>query len=71
MLSMIQNKILQKMVKRIIKELNQVDYFTLKHELMKMKWEALRANDDNTYNIITEYEELVIILEKMFKVEEV
>lgn len=71
MLSMIQNKILQKMVKRIIKELNQVDYFTLKHELMKMKWEALRANDDNTYNIITEYEELVIVLEKMFKVEEV
>lgn len=71
MLSMIQNKILQKMIKRIIKELNQVDYFTLKHELMKMKWEALRANDDNTYNIITEYEELVTVLEKMFKIEEV
>ena len=71
MLSMIQNKMLQKIVKKIIKELNQVDYFTLKHELMKMKWEALRANDDNTYNIITEYEELVTVLEKMFKTEEV
>lgn len=60
---------LNKAIDKIAKELAQCDFNILRHELMKMKWQALRDKDDDTYNMIDDYTELVNVLEKIFNKE--
>ena len=44
---------------KIEKELRKCDFTVLRHQIMKQKWDALRGEDDFTYDLLTDYEELV------------
>lgn len=66
MFEKLKERALNKAIDRIAKELAQCDFNILRHELMKSKWQALRDNDDDTYNAIDKYTELVDVLEEIF-----
>ena len=66
MLDFIKNKILEIELDKIEKILRNADYTKIKHGLMKMKWEALRLEDNNTYKALEDYEKIVNVLEEVF-----
>ena len=70
MFEKLKERALNKAIDRIAKELSQCDFNILRHELMKSKWQALRDNDDDTYDAIDKYTELVDVLEKIFQKKE-
>ena len=43
-----------------------IDYVELKHTLMKMKWVALKTQDNEAYNAVEDYEKIANVLEKVF-----
>ena len=66
MLDFIKNKILEIELNKIEKMLRNADYIKIKYELMKMKWEALRLEDNNTYKALEDYEKILNVLEEVF-----
>lgn len=60
-----QEKALAKAVDKIFKVLKECNFDTLRHECMKMKWSALRADDNLTYDMIEDYEDLIDVLERI------
>lgn len=70
MFERMREKALMKALNKIEKELRKCDFTVLRHQIMKQKWDALRGEDDFTYDLLTDYEELVNVLEKIFKKEE-
>ena len=69
MFDMFQEKALVKSVDKIFKVLKECNFDTLRHECLKMKWSALRADDNFTYDIIEDYEDLIDVLERIVKKE--
>ena len=61
---------LNKAIDRISKELAQCDFNILRHECMKLKWQALREKDDLTYDMIDDYIEIINVLERIFSKKE-
>lgn len=66
MLDFIKNKILEIELNKIEKMLRNADYIKIKHELMRMKWKALRLEDNNTYKALEDYEKIIDVLEEVF-----
>ena len=69
MFEKLQEKALAKAIMTIEKTLRQCDFNKLRHECMKIKWQALRVEDDFTYDLMEDYEELINVLEKIIKKE--
>lgn len=65
MFNRIKDKIIQKEMEKLFEFLEKADYTKLKHEMLKTKWEALRVQDNDTYdfaetmyNVFGEFEQL-------------
>lgn len=61
----LKDKIIEKEMNKLFKFLETANYTNLKHEMMRTKWEALRAGDNDTYdfaetmyNVFGEFEKL-------------
>lgn len=59
----IKDKMIERDMNKLFKFLEKADYTKLKHDMMKTKWEALRAQDNDTYefaetmwNVFDEFE---------------
>jgi len=70
MFEKLQEKALMRAITRIDKTLRQCDFNMLRHHCMKMKWQALQAEDNFTYDLIKDYEELIDVVERIIKKEQ-
>ena len=62
----IKEKMIERELDKIEKVLRKIDYVELKHTLMKMKWVALKTQDNEAYNEVEDYEKIANVLEKVF-----
>lgn len=62
----IKEKMIERELDKIEKVLRKIDYVELKHTLMKMKWVALKTQDNEAYNAVEDYEKIANVLEKVF-----
>ena len=62
----IKEKMIERELDKIEKVLRKIDYVELKHTLMKMKWVALKTQDNGAYNAVEDYEKIANVLEKVF-----
>ena len=67
MFNKIKDKIIARELNKLAKELRNTDWFEVKHELMKNKWEALRNQDNELYIAIEDYEKIVNVLAEVFE----
>lgn len=63
----IKDKILEKKLNDLFKFLETADYFTLKHSMLKMKWDALKENDNDTYELAGVMYNILEDFEKFFQ----
>lgn len=63
MFQRIKDKIIEKEMEKLFKFLEKANYTQLKHDMMRTKWDALKAHDDDTYefaetmwNVLDEFE---------------
>lgn len=66
MFNKLKDKMIERELNKIEKILHKIDYGELRHNLMKMKWEALRLKDDDAYQAIEDYEKIAKVLEEVF-----
>lgn len=62
----IKEKMIERELDKIEKVLRKIDYVELKHTLMKIKWVALKTQDNEAYNEVEDYEKIANVLEKVF-----
>ena len=62
----IKEKMIERELDKIEKVLRKIDYVELKHTLMKMKWVALKTQDNEAYNAVEDYEKIANVLEEVF-----
>lgn len=62
----IKEKMIERELDKIEKVLRKIDYVELKHALMKIKWVALKAQDNEAYNEVEDYEKIANVLEEVF-----
>ena len=62
----IKEKMIERELDKIEKVLRKIDYVELKHTLMKMKWVALKTQDNEAYNEVEDYEKIANVLEEVF-----
>lgn len=62
----IKEKMIERELDKIEKVLRKIDYVELKHTLMKIKWVALKTQDNEAYNEVEDYEKIANILEEVF-----
>lgn len=66
MFNKLKDKMIERELNKIEKILHKIDYGELKYSLMKMKWEALRLQDNDAYEAIEGYEKIAKVLEEVF-----
>ena len=62
----IKEKMIERELDKIEKVLRKIDYVELKHTLMKIKWIALKTQDNEAYNEVEDYEKIANVLEEVF-----
>ena len=62
----IKEKMIERELDKIEKVLRKIDYVELKHTLMKIKWVALKTQDNEAYNEVEDYEKITNVLEEVF-----
>ena len=62
----IKEKMIERELDKIEKVLRKIDYVELKYTLMKMKWVALKTQDNEAYNAVEDYEKIANVLEEVF-----
>ena len=62
----IKEKMIERELNKIEKVLRKIDYVELKHTLMKIKWIALKTQDNEAYNEVEDYEKIANVLEEVF-----
>lgn len=62
----IKEKMIERELDKIEKVLRKIDYVELKHTLMKIKWVALKTQDNEAYNEVEDYEKIANVLEEVF-----
>lgn len=62
----IKEKMIERELDKIEKVLRKIDYVELKHTLMKIKWVALKTQDNEAYDEVEDYEKIANVLEEVF-----
>ena len=62
----IKEKMIERELDKIEKVLRKINYVELKHTLMKIKWVALKTQDNEAYNEVEDYEKIANVLEEVF-----
>lgn len=62
----IKEKMIERELDKIEKVLRKIDYVELKHTLIKIKWVALKTQDNEAYNEVEDYEKIANVLEEVF-----
>lgn len=69
MFEKLKERALNRAIEKISKELAHCDFNILRHECLRIKWQALRDKDDITYDMMDDYTELINVLERIFQKE--